>query len=199
MIATDVPIVNHTHDSGRSLIDFESIPRTFRKRSNCGEAVGRRLTRIFAERDLLVSEVIRRGVFSSLSATDVTALLSGLLFESRSEERQLPRIPKSLAEAVRDVVGIWAEISDLEEEYGLDTQHEPDFSMAWSIGRWASGSTLSKVLRESDVTAGDFVRHVKQIIDLLGQLIEADPEESEKYRSALSGIDRGVIRLANIG
>jgi len=186
------------------------IPRTFQQvtdvlreldyvREETLTPVGRRLTRIFAERDLLVSEVIRRGVFSSLSATDVTALLSGLLFESRSEERQLPRIPKSLAEAVRDVAGIWAQISDLEEEYGLDTQHEPDFSMAWSIGRWASGSTLSKVLRESDVTAGDFVRHVKQIIDLLGQLIEADPEESEKYRSALSGIDRGVIRLANVG
>ncbi len=186
------------------------IPRTFQQvtdvlreldyvRDETLTPVGRRLTRIFAERDLLVSEVIRRGVFSSLSATDVTALLSGLLFESRSEERQLPRIPKSLAEAVRDVTAIWAEISVLEEEYGLDTQHEPDFSMAWSIGRWASGSTLSKVLRESDVTAGDFVRHVKQIIDLLGQLIEADPEESEKYRSALSGIDRGVIRLANVG
>jgi ATP-dependent RNA helicase HelY len=64
------------------------------------------------------------------------------------------------------------------------------------IFRWHG--PLSKVLRESDVTAGDFVRHVKQIIDLLGQLIEADPEEADKYRVALGGIDRGVIRLANV-
>ena len=185
------------------------IPRTFQRvtdvlreldyvRDETLTTAGRRLTRIFAERDLLVSEVIRRGVFSQLSATDVTALLSGLLFESRSEERQLPRIPKSLSEAVREVASIWGEISDLEQEHGLDTQHEPDFSMAWTIGRWSSGGSLSKVLRESDVTAGDFVRHVKQIIDLLGQLIEADPEEADKYRAALGGIDRGVIRLANV-
>jgi len=185
------------------------IPRTFQQVTAVLRAldyvqeekltpVGRRLTRIFAERDLLVSEVMRRGTFSQLSATDVTALLSGLLYESRSEERQLPRIPKSLAEPVREVAAIWAEISALEQEYGLDTQNEPDFSMAWSIARWASGSSLSKILRESDVTAGDFVRHVKQIIDLLGQLIEADPEESAKYGQALQSIDRGVIRLANV-
>jgi ATP-dependent RNA helicase HelY len=54
------------------------------------------------------------------------------------------------------------------------------------------------VLRESDVTAGDFVRHVKQIIDLLGQLMEADPSHAQKYRVALESIDRGLIRLAAV-
>jgi ATP-dependent RNA helicase HelY len=159
---------------------------------------GTRLKRIFAERDLLVSEVIRTGVVAKLPALEIPGLLSGLLFESRSEDRQLPRIPNGISESVREVAGIWSAISTLESSFGLMTQTEPDFSMAWSINRWANGSSISRVLRESDITAGDFVRHVKQIIDLLGQLIDADPIHAEKYRIALDGIDRGLIRLAAV-
>ncbi len=159
---------------------------------------GRRLKRIFAERDLLVSEVIRRGIVSNLQPADIPALLSGLLYESRSEERQLPRIPGSINQAVREIASIWAEIATVEHEFGLQTQNEPDFSMAWSISRWANGNGISKVLRESDVTAGDFVRHVKQIIDLLGQLMDADEENSARFRESLERIDRGIVRLAAI-
>ena len=159
---------------------------------------GVRLTRIFAERDLLVSEVIRAGIVSTVPAAEIPGLLSGLLYESRSDDRQLPRIPKAIAESVRKIATIWGEVAALENRFGLDTQKEPDHSMAWSISRWASGSSLSRVLRESDITAGDFVRHVKQIIDLLGQLIDADPDHSSKYRESLDRIDRGLIRLAAV-
>jgi ATP-dependent RNA helicase HelY len=99
---------------------------------------------------------------------------------------------------VREIAAIWGQISSLEATFGLETQSEPDYSMAWSISRWASGGSISHVLRESDITAGDFVRHVKQIIDLLGQLIEADPSHVQKYRVALESIDRGLIRLAAV-
>jgi ATP-dependent RNA helicase HelY len=185
------------------------IPRTFQQvvevlreldyvRGERLTSSGAQLKRIFAERDLLVSEVIRQDVVSTLPAAEIPGLLSGLLFESRSEDRQLPRIPKVISEAVRRVAAIWAEISALESTFGLATQSEPDFSMAWSISRWASGSSLSKVLRESDITAGDFVRHVKQIIDLLGQLADADPIHALTYRDALNRIDRGLVRLAAI-
>ncbi|MGA1609399.1 MAG: DEAD/DEAH box helicase [Candidatus Nanopelagicaceae bacterium] len=185
------------------------IPRTFQRVVDVlrelnyvhGERLtesGSRLKRIFAERDLLVSEVIKNGLVSNLTAMEIPGLLSGLLYESRSEDRQLPRIPKSISESVREIAAIWGQISSLEATFGLETQSEPDYSMAWSISRWASGSSISHVLRESDVTAGDFVRHVKQIIDLLGQLMEADPSHAQKYRVALESIDRGLIRLAAV-
>jgi ATP-dependent RNA helicase HelY len=159
---------------------------------------GKSLKRIFAERDLLVSEVLRSGVLNELAATEIPALLSGLLYESRSEERQLPRIPKALSESIREVASVWGKITAIESNYGLETQHEPDFSMAWSVHRWTIATSISRVLRESDITAGDFVRHVKQIIDLLGQLVVADPTNSSKYQDSLQRIDRGIVRLASV-
>ncbi len=159
---------------------------------------GRHLTRIFAERDLLVSEVVRRGLINDLQPEEIPGLLSGLLFESRSDDRQLPRIPKAFTSKVNEVTHIWGELIEIEGEYGLATQREPDFSMSWSVHRWSAGVSIAKILRESDTTAGDFVRHIKQIIDLLGQLVEADVQNAEKYRGALVRIDRGLVKLASL-
>ena len=159
---------------------------------------GRNLTRIFAERDLLVSEVIRRGIFNDLTAEEIPAVLSGLLYESRSEDRQLPRIPRNFVSRVQEIARIWGVLAELESKFGLETQREPDFAMSWSIYRWSSGSALSRILRESDITAGDFVRHVKQIIDLLGQMVEADQGNAEKYMVSLSKIDRGLVKIAAV-
>ena len=37
---------------------------------------------------------------------------------------------------------------------------------------WAKGATLDSVLRETEVAPGDFVRNVRQLIDLVRQLAQ---------------------------
>lgn len=181
---------------------FENVIQVLRELGYVEEEAltesGLHLTRIFAERDLLVSETLRRGHLADLGAEEVPALLSGLLFESRSDDRQLPRIPKQFTAKIHDIARIWAELESLEAAHGLATQREPDFSMAWSVHRWASGISIARVLRETDTTAGDFVRHIKQIIDLLGQLIDADPLNQQKYQLALAKIDRGLVKMSSV-
>ncbi|MFM7463682.1 MAG: helicase-related protein [Actinomycetota bacterium] len=159
---------------------------------------GKTLLGIFAESDLLVAELIKTDLLSSLEVADLPVILSGLLFEARGEEKQLPRIPKSISEAVRDVVTLWARLETIEGKHGLATQREPDFSMSWSVSRWSHGGSISSVLRESDLSIGDFVRHIKQIIDLLGQLISSDTMNSARYQEALKSVDRGIIRYASV-
>ena len=185
------------------------IPRTFQRvlevLRELGYVEGERLTEagkgllgIFAESDLLVAELLKGNLISTLDAADIPAVLSGLLFEARGEEKQLPRIPNSIRERVRDVVSIWIKLEEVEAKYGLSTQREPDFSMSWSVSRWSHGGTISSVLRESDLSIGGFVRHIKQIIDLLGQLISSDSTNSSKYQEALASIDRGIVRYASV-
>lgn len=159
---------------------------------------GRVLLNIFSESDLLVTEILREDIFSLLKSSEIPALLSGILYQSRSDDRQLPRIPKNLGSSIQDVIHLWAKINDLEVSYGINTQKEPDYGLSWSVYRWASGNTITSILRETDVNVGDFVRHIKQIIDLIGQLILADPKNSEKYYEALKNIDRGIIQYASV-
>src|SRR6202012_6055176 len=59
----------------------------------------------------------------------------------------------------------------------LSFLREPDLGFAWAAYRWARGVKLEKVLAEApDLTPGDFVRSVKQLIDLLDQIANAAPD-----------------------
>lgn len=185
------------------------IPRTFDRVSSILELLGyvqgekltvkgESLTRIYAESDLLLAEMIFRDVFGQVTASDLVALLSGLIYEGRGERSKIPRIPRSLEESVKRSISIWSELVSHEEDEGLNPQREPNFDLAWSTYRWANGNSLHSILRETDIPVGDFVRNMRQIIDLLGQLINARSELAMLAREAIKRIDRGVVAYSAV-
>ena len=60
---------------------------------------------------------------------------------------------------------------------------------------WARGATLDSVLRETDVAPGDFVRNVRQVIDLVRQLAQVapDPATRDAAELAVALLRRGVV------
>ena len=86
----------------------------------------------------------------------------------------------------------------LEEINGLEPQREPNFDLAWSSYRWANGNSLQSILRETEIPVGDFVRNMRQIIDLLGQLLDARPKSASLIREAIKRIDRGVVAYSAV-
>ena len=159
---------------------------------------GEMLTKIYAESDLFLAELLNSQIMNNLSASDLVGLLSALIYEGRGERSRTPRLSKSLDQLVPDVVNIWSNIVNLEESVGLSTQREPNFDLAWSATRWANGNSLQSILRETDIVVGDFVRAIRQIIDLLGQLSNARPELQVLVKDALKRIDRGVIAYSAV-
>ena len=122
------------------------IPRTFDRVSSILEELGdvegekltkkgSALTRIYAESDLLLTEMIFDGVFEGISAADLVGLLSGLIFEGRGERSKIPRIPKSLEVATKRCIATWSRLISFEEDEGLSPQREPNFDLAWSAYR----------------------------------------------------------------
>ena len=153
---------------------------------------GKMLSKIYAESDLSIAETIKSGLLEKLSDIEIAAVLSVFLFESRKPEP--PKIPNSqVQDALKEVVSIWSKLHNLESEYDVKTQREPDFGFCWMAFRWGSGHGLNSVLRNSDLSVGDFVRAIKQLIDLLNQVAGAKPELREKCLSAIKKIDRGVV------
>jgi ATP-dependent RNA helicase HelY len=88
-----------------------------------------------------------------------------------------------LAEMVRT----WSDLDQLEKDNDLSFLRGPDFGFAWAAYRWARGVKLENVLAESpDLTPGDFVRSVKQLIDLLDQIASATPAPAATAAAAVS-------------
>ena len=134
---------------------------------------GQRLGRLYTELDLLAAECLRRGLWDDLSPAELAACVSALSFESRqADDVQPPRLPKGrVPEALAVTVRTWGELDQLEKDNDLSFLREPDLGFAWAAYRWARGARLESVLDETpDLTPGDFVRSVKQLIDLLDQI-----------------------------
>jgi ATP-dependent RNA helicase HelY len=167
-----------------------------------GDAVtaeGRMLGGLYTELDLLAAECLRRGYWEGLDTQELAAVVSSLSFESRqTDDAAAPRLPSP---KVREVLGrmmrAWGQLDELEKEMGVSFLREPDLRFAWAAYQWAGGARLEDVLELADLTPGDFVRAVKQLIDLLDQIAAAPKAGpageslAETARASIDAIRRG--------
>ncbi|GAA5163017.1 DEAD/DEAH box helicase [Ornithinimicrobium tianjinense] len=156
---------------------------------------GQRLRRIYTELDLVVAESLRRGTWKRLTPADLAAVVSALVHEARGDDLGDARMPSvEVEEALGEMGAIWREVTSLKSEHSLEGDRELDPGIAWMVHRWASGRGLDEVLRDGGMSAGDFVRRCKQVIDLLGQVAQAaEPEVARAARRASDAMLRGVV------
>ncbi|WP_426225935.1 DEAD/DEAH box helicase [Pseudarthrobacter sp. DSP2-3-2b1] len=164
---------------------------------------GQRLRRIYGEKDLLISQSLRLGAFDDLDAVEVATLATVLVYQAKREDRGLrPRMPSvSLETSVDVVVREWSALEDVEEQNKLPLTGEPELGLMWPMYKWAKGRHLQDVLSGTDLAAGDFVRWVKQVIDLLDQLAKIpglDPRLARLCAEAISLIRRGVVAYSSV-
>jgi ATP-dependent RNA helicase HelY len=158
---------------------------------------GKLLGKIYAESDLLLAELIRRGVFNELAPRELVSVVSAIVFESRlDEEFQIPK--GATTGALQKLSKIWGELNEEEIDHRVEPSRAPDFGFCTISYRWASGQSLSSVLKSTELTVGDFVRSMKQIVDLLRQLAIIAPDLKEICERALNLIDRGVVAFATV-
>jgi ATP-dependent RNA helicase HelY len=167
-------------------------------------AEGRRLARIYSELDLLTAECLRAGLWAPLTPAELAACVSALVYESRQpDDAAPPRTPPGRSQDVlAAMVRLWGELDTIEKDNRVSFLREPDLGFAWAAYRWAGGHRLEDVLGETDLTAGDFVRAVKQLLDLLGQIADASPGPdglAETARQAMDAMRRGVVAYSSVG
>jgi ATP-dependent RNA helicase HelY len=162
---------------------------------------GRRLARIYHECDLLVAEAIETGLLDGLDPAGMAAMASCFTYEHRSPTPPPP--PWFPSPKVRSRAGtldeIATELNADEDEAGLPLTRAPDPTFAALAHAWAAGEALDEVLADEDLSGGDFVRNVKQLIDLLRQIGDVAPEEgtARSARQAAEALHRGVVAASS--
>jgi ATP-dependent RNA helicase HelY len=138
---------------------------------------GQRLTRLYSELDLVAAECLRLGLWEGLNPAELAACVSVLSFESRrqTEDSGPSRMPRGpVNDVLNDMARTWSELDHLEKRNRLSFLREPDSGFVWAAYRWVRGANLEDVLDSvPGLTPGDFVRSMKQLIDLLDQIAAA--------------------------
>ena len=163
---------------------------------------GKRLQRLYSELDLLVSECLRGEVWDGLEAAEFAAVVSGLTFESRNaDDAPAPRYPTEPVRVVADTMtNLCTDLQRLEREHRLRFLHQPDFGFAHAVWQWSMGASLDDVLGQMDLAAGDFVRAMKQLIDVVAQIADAAGPGPlrDTARESLDLLRRGVVAYTSV-
>ncbi|RLV48817.1 DEAD/DEAH box helicase [Nocardioides mangrovicus] len=163
---------------------------------------GRRLQRIYAELDLVAAEALEQGLWEDLSPSGLAAVLSCLVYESRrADDAGPPRLPGGATkDAIAATVKLWGELEGLQREHHVEFSREPDLGFAYAAYRWAEGDELDDVLDATGLSAGDFVRWIKQLVDLAGQTADAAGPGPlrETARLAVGSLRRGVVAYSSL-
>ena len=156
---------------------------------------GRTLSRIYGDRDLLISECLRNNTWIGLDAAGLAAMASALVYEARRDDEQEIRIPKGNFEQFAEkTVDMWWELESISKKHKLPATSQLDFSISYAFHRWASGAKLDQVLDLADLLPGDFIRWAKQVIDALDQIAQNGSEKiSGTAKTAIDQVKRGIV------
>jgi superfamily II RNA helicase len=163
---------------------------------------GRLVGSLRHDNELLVAEVVSRGVFADTTLPEAAAVCSALIEEARSGEPQIardflrkrPKLRRKLEEMSRIADAVAQ--AQRARRLGIPVAIHPGFMPA--VFRWASGDDDWSGIVEASFGGheGDLVRAMRRLIDLLRQLGESAEVESETSRLLLGAarvVDRGVV------
>ena len=160
------------------------------------------LRRIYADRDLLVAESLRRGLWNDLDPAGLAAMACALVFEPRRDEGMIDEryLPKgAFRPALDQTEELWSRLDDLERDNKLPGSNPLAVGLSLAMWKWARAGSLVDVLDEAEMAAGDFVRWTKQTIDLLDQLsVVADGPVGRTARQAMDAIRRGIVAYSSV-
>ncbi len=190
-----------TRRTGSIVRQFHRILDVLRSLGYLDEApaptdLGLTLAGIYSEVDLLVAECLRRGVFEGLTSEEVAAVASLFLYEPRGGDvTEYPETPTApIHRALEEVLDIADELRSMEVDAGLKPLRDLDGGFIGPAWRWTKGASLDEALGDLELTGGDFVRNVKQVADLVGQLRDVGGGDLPGLaRRAVDQLRRGIV------
>ncbi len=154
------------------------------------------LAGIHGSLDLLIAETVRRGLLDDLGPSELAGVVSLFTYEARRDEGDVVELPtEPLREAVEDITHLASELRDVETMSGVDAMRDLDGAFIGAAYRWAGGAHLDDAVGDHlEMTGGDFVRNVKQIVDVVGQLRHVGgPALTATCDLTLDRLRRGIV------
>jgi len=186
---------------------------------------GLRLSRVYHECDLLIAEAVVSDALVGSEPSVMAGVLSAVTFERRRARRILgyggrhqprrgrvrgdrvgERRQSELSERLAVLDRAATRIRAVEEVHLVPRTRAPEPGLAVPLTAWARGADFATVIELAarhvgEVAPGDFVRTVKQVADLAGQVaaVAPDPATAASARALVGALLRDVVAAGQFG
>jgi ATP-dependent RNA helicase HelY len=165
-------------------------------------AKGQLIATLRHDNELLVAEMVDRGILEDTTLAEAAALASCLIEESRSGDSAVARLFLRKRGKLKRKLGELETVA--RTVYEAQRMHQLPVPVSVSTGfmpavfRWASGEDDWAAIVEESFGGheGDLIRAMRRLIDVLRQLAEApevDPALAGLLGRAARVVDRGIV------
>lgn len=162
---------------------------------------GKLLSGLYLDKDLLLAETIYKGIINDLSLPDFGSVLSTFVFESRlfTNFKQISVPSKPVKDALIQIESIYFDIASREKIHNVSLTQEIDGGFANAVYDWLTGVSVKLILEESQLSPGDFVRWIKQLIDLANQIsyVVDDSKLRNLCKQLIEELSYGIINASD--
>lgn len=173
---------------------------------------GELLRHIYGEHDVLLSQALLHGVLNDLTATQLACVISAMSYESRRSDSCSSRYgmnesaSDTIDTAIHGLHAIQADINNRRRLASLDALPTLNTDLMQITYEWANGASLSYILRHNTLTAGDFVRNMKRLCDVLEQVYSAChamqnndlTKVATTARTAITMVNRAIVAYSGV-
>ena len=161
---------------------------------------GEMLTSIYHENDALIATALDEGLLSGLDDGSLAGIISGMVYTPRrgDPDGYMPPRGNPARRNVAEIQRLAHDFIRAEADAGISLTAHTDTVCYQAAAAWANGLSFAAAMNRSDMSPGDFVRHMRIIIDVLRQIAEC-AEDSSLGRQALrvaTRMRRGIVAAA---
>jgi len=157
---------------------------------------GRWLADLHVDRPLPVGEALQRGLFASLEAARMAALVASLTADEDRDYGEL-ELDDPIVSLLAQFEQIAFDVSTEEWQQGIEAEPEINFSAAAAAAHWANGIDWARLVHDTRAEEGDLVRLLSRTGEALLQIAglrESHPAAAHTAATAAEIVLREPVR-----
>ena len=150
-----------------------------------------------------MAQCLKRGIWDELDPAELAGVASMMVFENRKSTGGAPEAATdAMADAMNETMRIYSELTADEQRHNLPVTRMPEAGFALAVHQWTAGAPLGYAMAAAaesgaELSAGDFVRWCRQVIDVLEQIRNTGYTDAicKNAARAIDAMRRGVVAI----
>ncbi|KAJ6639246.1 Helicase SKI2W [Pseudolycoriella hygida] len=157
--------------------------------------------------ELITTELVLCNTFTDLKPEEIAALLSGLVFQAKTETT--PQLTDNLKKCIENIKEVDEHIVEIENKHKVSSSDEMtardrlNFGLAEVVYEWARNKSFAEIMTLTDIQEGIIVRCIQQLNETMQDVKDAariigNPALQKKMEDASNAIQRNIVFAASL-